>query len=476
MHRRFLGFLAPFQGRGHVLQHHDGIVHYHADSDGQGAHGNDIERVTRSEQVQQGCQEGDGDGQHHDEGTFQPAQEEEHHQHHHQEGDEDGLLQGVDGTEDVGRVVHDGGDFDIGRKGIFQTGEFLFHLADYLHRVVSGLFLDDDLGTAGAVGVGLLRLLFHIVHNARDVTQIHGAAVKAAQHHVQQFRGRLELLLDAERVGIGTYVDAAGRDVPVLCGNDLRDGGNGQVVGLQLGRVAVYLDFTLGSAGYGHRTHAGYAAQRGSDPLLQELVQRAHALVCRGGQNHDGQFVNAELEQERQRGAVRQLLRNHVQFVTDVVGGFVDIGSILELQREHGNVFTGVGGKILQVRYTVEGVLQQLGEVVFHILRRGAGIGAHHHDGVGLHIREVVYRQAHEGENAQDGECQEDQARSDRMIDRCSVNTHNTFTFTPSRRAACPFTTTFQPSWRPSVISYSVPMWRPVFTGRYFTVPSSCST
>ena len=65
-----------------------------------------------------------------------------------------------------------------------------------------------------------------------------------------------KFLLHAESIRIRTYVDASGRHVPVLRGDDAGDTGNRKAVCLKFVRVAIYLDLTLRSTGDGYCTHA----------------------------------------------------------------------------------------------------------------------------------------------------------------------------------------------------------------------------
>ena len=172
----FLGFFAPFQVGSHVLQNHDSIVHHHTDGNGQSRHRYDIQRITRRQQVHQRSQQGNRDTQHHNEGTSPAAQEDIHHQHHHQEGNQNGFLQGVDGVDDMVRRVHDRYKGEIGRKGFFDVLHRLLHIADHLYGIVSGLLLDDNLGTPDTVRIGFLRFFLQPVIHAGYIAQVHVAA------------------------------------------------------------------------------------------------------------------------------------------------------------------------------------------------------------------------------------------------------------------------------------------------------------
>ena len=195
-------FFAPFKVRRNVLEDHYGVVHDHTYRYGQSRHRNDIQRVAGREKVKQRGQQGDRDGQDHYDGTPPAAEEDEDHQHNHEEGDRDGLFQGVDGPEDVVGIVYDGGYLDVGRQVAGDVLHLLLHAADNLHGVVAGLLLNDDLGAAGAVGEGFLRLLLKGVVNAGDIPEIDRIAFEFADNDVQEFGRILELLLDAERIGV----------------------------------------------------------------------------------------------------------------------------------------------------------------------------------------------------------------------------------------------------------------------------------
>ena len=467
-----LGLFAPFQVCRHVLQDDDGVVHHHAYGYGQGGHRDDIQRIAGGEQVDQGRQEGDRDGQDDDEGAPPPAQEHVHHEHHHEEGDQDGLLQGVDRVQDVVGGVHDRRDLDVRREVPLQLLHLLLDAADHVHGIVAGLLLDDDLRTADPVRVGLLGALFQAVLHAGDIAEIHGAPVVRAQDDVVQFRRVLKLLLDAEGIGVGADVDVAGRDVPVLGGDDLGNGGDGKPVSLQLGGVAIDLDLSLRGAGHGDRTHAGDAGERGGHAVVQDLVQGGDALVGGGGHDHDGHVVHAELEDRRGGRPVGERLGNHAQLVAHVVRRDFDVRSVVEFQGEDGDVLPRVGRDVLEVRNAVQGVFEDLREVVLHVLGAGTGVGGHDHDDVGLHVREVVHGEPRQREDAQDGERHEHQGGRHRMVDGSSVNAHGrppywlrTRTFTPSLRAAWPFWTMSSPSWMPSMTSYSKAVCLPRVTG-----------
>ena len=102
---------------------------------------------------------------------------------------------------------------------MLQGGKGFLNILDNIHGIVTGLLLDNNLGAAGAVGVGFLGLFFQAVLNAGNVLEIYGAAAAVANHNVQKFLRVFKLLLDSEGIGVGAYVYASGRDVAVLLGD-----------------------------------------------------------------------------------------------------------------------------------------------------------------------------------------------------------------------------------------------------------------
>ena len=478
VHRSLLRFLAAGKVRGNVLEHHYGVVHHHSDRDRQGRHRYDVQRVAGREQVEQRSQQGDRDGEDDDERRLEVAEEEEHDQHDHEEGDDDGLQKGVDGVDDLGGAVDDSGYLDVGRKVLLDVLELLLDPLDDVHGIGSGLLLDHDAGGTAAVGVGLLLPFLGAVLDRGHVAQIHRAAARCTHHDVEEF-GRIgELLLDAEGIGVGAYVYVSGRQVPVLGSDDLGYAADAEAVSLELVGVAIDLDLTRRGAAHGHRTHSGHAGQRGGHLVVEYLVQSGETGVGSSGKHHDGHVRRAELEDDRHGSPVRQDGIHHVQFVAHVVGGFLDVRSVLEGEGEDGHVLLGLAVEFLEVLHAVQRVLKDLGEVGLDVPGVGALVRGHHHDGVRVELRELGYAGVDQREQAENGERDEHQRSGDRMVDCASVDAHYsaTSTLSPSLREVWPLTTTSSPSPSPEVISYLLSKWRPRDTTLRETVLSSPST
>ena len=183
--------------RGDVLQHHNRVIDHQTDGDGYRRQRNDIQRITRSQQVYKGRYQGDWHHKGDDDGGAPSSQEEEHHNDHQQQDDEDGFLQTVDSVGDVVGVIDQHVQFHVGRQGTLNVWQFLQHFLTDLHRVGTSLLLDDDHGATFTVGVGLLHTFLQGVAHHSHVPQIDVFVGVAANHHVFHLIRAVELAIHA---------------------------------------------------------------------------------------------------------------------------------------------------------------------------------------------------------------------------------------------------------------------------------------
>ena len=455
MDGRFHRFLALLDMGGDVLQHHYGIVHHHTDSYGKCRHRNDIQGVTRSEEVNKGCQQGDRDGKYDNDRGLPASEEKEDHKRNDQEGDDDRLYQSVDGIDDLGRRVVDYADLDIGRESLLNLPELLLHITDDIHRIGSRLLLDGNTGSAHSVGIGFLLPFFTAIPQTGHIPEIYGIAVRCADYNVKQLARIREFLLHPQGVRLGPYVDIARRNVLVLCRYNLSYSTDSQSIGLKPGRVAVNLDLTGRSADHRHCTHSVYTGKRGGKFIVEDFLKPAHTLLCRSREQHNGHIVGAELENHRERSPVRKVGVDHIQLVADIVRGLLYVCSVLECKHQQGDILLGLRGELLEVLYAIERVLKDFCEVILYIPGVGSRVRGHNHNGICIKIRELRYRHLAQGENSQDGESDKYKSGRYRMFDAGAVNAHcATSTLSPTLREAWPLTTTLSPSLRPERISY----------------------
>ena len=449
------GLLSPFQMRCHIFQHHYGIVHHHTYGQRQRGHGNYVQGIARGEEIDQRSQQGYRDGQHDDEGSLPPREEDEHHQHDHREGDQNGLDEGVDGIHDLLGRVENLFNLYVGGQVLLDLLELLVDPAADIDGVGAGLFLDDDCRGALSVSVGFLLTLLAAVVQGCDIPQQDGLAAVVTHYHVQQFRRIGKLLLHAQGVGVRAYVDVAGREVAVFRRDDLGYARDAEVIGLELAGIAVNLDLAGRSTADADRTDALHTGQRSGQLLVEYLVQAGNRLDCRSGEHHNRHVLGAELEDYRSGGPVRQGGTHHVQLVADIVGSGLDVGSVFELEHQQRYVLLALGTEFLKVLDAVQAILEQLREVGLDIGCIRALVRAHHHNGIGVELREEgdggvdqrIQTEYHEGD--------EDQGRRHRVL-YCGFDyAHSmTSTFAPLLRELPPLTTTISPTSMPERISY----------------------
>ena len=455
MYGRFHWLFALLDVGGHVLKHHNGIVHNHADCYRKGGHRYDIQCVACSKEVNQRSQQGDRNREHDDNCGLPASEKEEHHQGNHQEGDDNRLDQSVDSVDNLGRRVVDDADLDVGRKSLLNLLELLLHIPDDIYRVCTRLLLNHDSGRAHSVRVGLLLPLLASVAQGGDIPEVNGIAVCRTHYHVKQLARVGKLFLHPEGVGLGTDVDVTRRDIFVLSRDYLGYTANAQPIRLEPCRVAVNLDFAGRSTCHRHGTHSGNSGKRGGEFIVEYLVKSGHTLAGRGGEEHNRHIVSAELENHRERSPVRKVGVDHIQLVADIVRGLLYVCSVLECKHQQGDILLGLRGELLEVLYAIERVLKDFCEVILYIPGVGSRVRGHNHNGICIKFRELRYRHLAQGENSQDGESDKYKSGRYRMFDAGAVNAHcATSTLSPTLREAWPLTTTLSPSLRPERISY----------------------
>ncbi len=424
MHGGLLGRRTAFDVGGDILQHHDGVVHHHTDGDGQCRQRHDVQRVAGGIEIDERGNERDGDGEGDDDRGAPATQEEQHHDDHEEQRIEHGLDERGNGVANVVARVHDVVEFHVGRQVLLDAGQHIVNLVADLHRVGSALLLHDNHGALHAVVVGLLCALLERVVDACHIAQVHHAAVACSHHDVFHLHGVLELALHAQGIGFATDVEGAARDVTVLGANERGDALHGEAIGLEADGVYIDVHLPLGSAGNRHRAHAIDTGKWVGDVLVENLIEARHALASLGREQHDGNHVGTELEDDGRLRLVGQIVGYHVEFVAHIVGERIDVVAILKFKRDDRDVLLAVAGDVLEVLHAVEGVLERSRDVLLDILRAGALIGGHHHDGVGVDVGVEVDGQFLQREQANDDHRDKDENHRYRALDRTGIDTH----------------------------------------------------
>ena len=427
-----LGLRTAFDVVGHVLEHHNGIIHHVADGYRKTRQRNHIDRRAHHSQVDERSHQRKRDGEHDHDYCAPASKEEEAHQCHEEHSVDDDLLQRTDGSVDVLRGVHNHTQRDVRRQCLLDLWQHGEHLLRDSHRVGTRLLLHDDhralfariaawVAFVGEEGGYLLGTLLQAVFQLSHVAQIDELVALVADHEVEHLLRVVKLALHTQRVGIVARVERTARHVHVLGADHSSNAVDGQSVGLQLVRVAIDIDGTLGSTRHRHRTYAGNTCQRVGYLVVENLVERRGTFLRLGTQHQDRDHVGRELEDDRRTCTVGQRRAHHVELVAHVVGQRVDVVAVLKLQGDDGIVLLRLRGDMLQVVHRVERILKRSGDIVLNILSTGARIGLHHHDHIGIDIWHQVDRQFAQGEETKDRNGDEHQRGHNRSSDRSFV-------------------------------------------------------
>ena len=126
-----------------IFYDHNGIVHQHADPQGQAGQGNQVNTDAGEKHKAKSGDDGDGDGQDNGQSAGQVAQKEKNHRHGQQGPNYTGQTQPFDGIQDIGPLVVDDFGFKTVRQGCLQVFQLLAQV--FAHG--------DDVGTVLPVDV-----------------------------------------------------------------------------------------------------------------------------------------------------------------------------------------------------------------------------------------------------------------------------------------------------------------------------------
>ena len=281
-----------------ILQHHNGVIDHHTDSNRERRHGDNVQRLARSQDVNHGSQKRNRNRQHDDNRCTPATQEEEYHNHHEQQGRDNRIAQRIDGRDNIIRRIDNGKHLHVRRQVLLNRSKMLLYRGCNLHGIGTRLLLDDNHTTLLAVVVGILDTLLHRVIDGSHIAQANRRTVAIAHHKAQHLARVLELVVHTQRIGIRTEVERTGRRIAVSRSNGRRDSLNREAVSLQLVRVAIDLNLALGNTGNRNRTHTAHTCQRRCHLVVENLVQTAHALLGRHTHHQDGNHVGRKLEDD----------------------------------------------------------------------------------------------------------------------------------------------------------------------------------
>ena len=165
-----------------VFHVHDGIVHDHADGNGETTQGHRVDRDTGELEIEPGDDERERNGGEGDRRGAEVQQEQEQHDDDHDGAVPDGLLDVGDGGFDEVRLLEQLIDLHVRRQRPADLLEGGLNLAGKAHRIHAGLLLhrEDDgrLAVHARIAAHHLFAKLHI----GDIAQAHRNALADDNH------------------------------------------------------------------------------------------------------------------------------------------------------------------------------------------------------------------------------------------------------------------------------------------------------
>ena len=373
-----------------VFQHHDGVIHDHADAHGDTAqahhvHGQ-IPGIHQHEHQQDAHGHGDGDGH----GGAPAAQEQKHDDRRQQHAQDDvGQSRFHRQVDKVGGQVG---------QGVMDVAVFLGQL---LHPRRHGF------GRLGFVGAGLLGNLqqdaLFAVHlrngvlfrglqlHFRHIAQPQSSAGGQRDEHIRHVLHAAELGVRTDRQSLGAVLQVTAGIEQILRHQELGDIRIGQAETGCAGRVDLHRDLLRHAAADGNGGHAVDTLQRRRDHVLCQFLQLGQVIAhqrhhCRRQQVADVHIhdngINGALRQAQRAELFPQLGRRDVQVRPFGVGD-------LDLTHTVG----GRGGHAFHTGDGHDGRLQRASHQLFHIAGGRAVVVAHNDCHGRFHIRQQRHLQ-----------------------------------------------------------------------------------
>jgi hypothetical protein len=277
-----------------VLQHHDGVVHQHADAERYARERHHVDADVAQVHEAEGQQNRQRD-RHQDHARVLHVADEHPQDHRHQQGALPERADDVaDGLADEDRLVGD----DLHRHSFRQDLplEARYLVLDLLggaDRVRLRLLLDVDghrgLLVQPSVAVGLQVEVAHL----GDVAQADARALlgHGDRHLLDVFHG-LELAHGAHVVGGAVVLGLAGEQVEVVLAQLADDLSDGELVGLEPLLVELDQDLALAPAAHLDVPHAVDARQAGLEAVVHDVAELLGRVFVAGERDdHDGVVV-----------------------------------------------------------------------------------------------------------------------------------------------------------------------------------------
>ena len=338
-----------------VLQHHDGVVHHHADQQQQGEHGERIEGVAEEVDHRHRAHQRHRDGRGDDQGGAHAAQEQPDDQRGQQRAFDQMLLQGIDDFLDEDRVVGD----DVQRHARRQLRDDLGFQAfldriDNRHGVGVG-DLDDAQADGGlAHEARELPVIGQAVLDLGDILEAHRRAVAVGDDHFCQIVEAVEFQVELDQVfGLLPHQEAAG-ELDMLVGKGGVDILRGDLERGHSRRQQIDPDGAVAPSAQAHFAHAVDGFQALLDDVEGVLVELLLGAVAVQRQPHDRHGVGLDLGDDGRVGVLGQTAQHLVDLGLHLVEGDIDFLVQAEGDVDHRHAGRGGGLDVFDAGHAVD--------------------------------------------------------------------------------------------------------------------------
>ena len=322
--------------------------------------------------------------------------------------------------------------------------------------------------------------------NPRHIPQIDlfGAA-RGADDQPLQLADILKLAGGVQANGLAAHQHAAGVRHHVLVAQQVIDGLRRDAQRSHAGAGDFQVHFFLGYAGQVDLANALDQHQLAAQ-VVGVIAQFAVVVTVTADHEEGAEHVAKIIHDLRLAHARRQVGAQVIDAAAHLVPDLRQLlGAVLRLHLDHDLRQAGAAGRGngIDVRQLLDSVLQRVGQFLFHLLRRGAGVGRDDHGHFQGKGRIFQPPQIDKGDHAANAEQQRDQPAGHPTLDKVRGNIHYSPRSRTQRRTCWPSLSSLPPaaticSPASSPLSTSMPSWvsSPTVTLRALTCSSpSCS-
>ena len=358
-----------------VLQHHNGIVHHQADSEGQAQKRDVVEAVVQAPKQCHRTNQRHGQRQGRNDGSHKTAQKQKDHQHHQNDGADQGERDVVQSFPHRQRAVVHRRHLHRGRHLGLQGRQCRADGVHHLHRISARLALhrqgNRGLAIQGGPAAECFQAVFHLGH----IAQTHRVAALGAHNQIGKFGRIAQLLVGLEHQRLLGAFEGTHRCIHVGSSQGRADFIQPDVAGGQRLRLHPHPHRIALGAEHVDLRHTAHGREGRHDQVLGVVLQLGRRQ--RGGlqsNEQDRGVRRVHLAVRRRVGHVRgQGTLRAQQSGLHVDSRRIDIAGLFKLQRERGTAQRAGGADGFEARYRLELLFKRQRHRCGHGLRARTG-------------------------------------------------------------------------------------------------------